>query len=183
MSQQPEWVFGYGSLMWNPGFPHIDAQSATLDGYHRAFCIYSHHHRGTHEQPGLVLGLDQGGQCQGMAFRVAPQAWEEVVAYLDERELIGYAYQTAQLPVTLADGKGVTVHTYVADRDHPHFAGDLGVADSAHLIEQAVGIAGTNRDYAVNVIRELESHGYPDVHLHELLETVTGSRLKNGRSE
>ncbi len=168
----PEWVFGYGSLMWNPGFPYVERHPATLEGYHRAFCIYSRHHRGTPEQPGLVLGLDRGGQCRGVAFRVAASAWQGVVDYLDERELIGYAYTPVQLPVSLDDSSRVIAHSYVADTDHPQFAGPLSGADSAHLINRAVGKAGSNRDYAVKLIEEMESHGFPDEHLHELLERV-----------
>ena len=85
--------------MWNPGFPYLERRPATLHGYHRAFCVYSHHYRGTPECPGLVLGLDQGGQCRGVAFRVAPEEWDGVVRYLDERELIGYAYTPVQVPI------------------------------------------------------------------------------------
>lgn len=169
---RPGWVFGYGSLMWNPGFPHAERRASTLPGFHRAFCIYSQHYRGTPERPGLVLGLDRGGECRGVAFRIAPSDWDEVIAYLDERELIGYAYQPNRLTVTFDDGATAMAHTYTADRTHTHFAGGLTVADSAKLILRAEGIAGTNRDYAIKVIQELESRAYLDVHLHELLERV-----------
>jgi cation transport protein ChaC len=179
----PEWVFGYGSLMWNPGFPHLERRPATLTGYHRAFCVYSHHYRGTPERPGLVLGLDEGGQCRGVAFRVAPEAWDGVVRYLDERELIGYAYTPVQVPIVFDGGSRAMAHTYIADRGHPQFAGKLASADSARLIAAAAGKAGSNRDYAVNLINELEAHGFPDVHLHELLEIVVSGRLKSPPGE
>jgi glutathione-specific gamma-glutamylcyclotransferase len=169
---KPEWVFGYGSLMWNPGFPFTERHDATLDGYHRSFCVYSHHYRGTAEQPGLVLGLHHSGQCRGIGFRIAGPDWDDVVNYLDERELIGYPYQPKQLPIALAEGPIVNAHTYVADPAHPQFAGQLSSADSARLINAATGIAGTNRDYAINLIDQLETHGYPDKHLHDLLDQV-----------
>lgn len=172
----PEWVFGYGSLMWNPGFDFIDRQPATLHGYHRAFCIYSHHYRGTPAQPGLVLGLTPGGACRGMAYRIAENTWADVVSYLDERELIGYAYRPARLAVRFDGDARADVHTYVADEHHPHYAGELPMADSAELIIRAEGASGSNRDYVVNVIRELETHGYPDPHLHELLALVRDTR-------
>ena len=93
------WVFGYGSLMWQPGFEHLEVRSALLRGYHRAFCVYSHHYRGTPGRPGLVLGLDRGGACRGLAFRVAKQNADAVMTYLDERELIGYAYLAKSVPI------------------------------------------------------------------------------------
>jgi cation transport protein ChaC len=166
------WVFGYGSLMWNPGFVFQERHKATLDGYHRAFCVYSHHYRGNAERPGLVLGLAEGGSCRGVAFRVAADDWAEVVAYLDERELIGYAYRPARLNVRLDDGTEVEVHTYVADRGHPHFAGRLDDDTAAALIGQAVGVSGSNRDYAAKLVRELESHGFHDDHLALLLARI-----------
>jgi len=171
-------VFGYGSLMWNPGFPYLQRRPATLHGYHRAFCVFSHHYRGTPERPGLVLGLDAGGQCRGVAFRVAAAEWDAVLQYLDERELIGYAYRPARVKIVFDGGMEVLAHTYVADPGHPQFAGRLHSADSARLIDAAEGKAGSNRDYAINLINELEAHGFPDVHLHELLETVVAGRVK-----
>ena len=169
--------------MWNPGFPYTERHPATLEGFHRAFCIYSQHHRGTPEQRGLVLGLDRGGQCRGVAFRVAASDWQGVVDYLDERELIGYAYQPIQLPVRLDDGTVAQAHTYVADTSHPQFAGGLNNADSASLINHAEGKAGSNRDYAIKLIEELESHGFPDKHLHELLERVARSEANEVSAE
>ena len=123
-----EWVFAYGSLMWNPGFAYTDRQPAMLDGFHRAFCIYSHHYRGTPAKPGLVLGLDKGGSCRGIALRFAPDTRDAVVAYLNERELIGYAYRPAIVTATLEAGQPVAAYTFVTDPTHPQYAGDLGPA-------------------------------------------------------
>ena len=166
------WVFGYGSLMWNPGFAYTERQPAILDGYHRAFCIYSHHYRGTAETPGLVLGLDTGGMCRGAAFRVAEADWPAVVTYLDERELIGYAYTPARVTLDLDDGRKVAARTYVADHHHDHYAGALDDHHTLRLILSAGGVSGSNADYAVNLIRELEAHGVSDPHQHNLLARV-----------
>ena len=137
----PEWIFGYGSLMWDPGFPHAEQLPAILEGYHRAFCVYSHHYRGTTKQPGLVLGLNLGGKCRGIAFRISNKSRREIITYLDERELIGYAYKPKHLPITLDDGTRVLAHTYIADQNHPRFAGKLSNGRAADLIISAKGTA------------------------------------------
>ncbi|WP_142849824.1 gamma-glutamylcyclotransferase [Telmatospirillum sp. J64-1] len=173
MSEGDLWVFGYGSLMWRPGFPYLDVQPAVLEGYHRAFCLYSRHYRGTAEKPGLVLGLTPGGHCQGAAFRVAADKADEVVDYLNERELGSYAYIALTLPVCLCrSGERVEAYTFVADPQHRQYAGNLGLERSAQIIMDAEGRAGLNRDYLINTVRELENHGVVDSHLHELLLEV-----------
>lgn len=168
------WVFGYGSLMWRPGFPHLEAASAVLDGYGRSFCIWSEHHRGTTERRGLVLGLAPAEDkcCEGRAFRVAEAAWAETAAYLEERELTGYAYRPGHLPVALPDGRTVRAHCFVADPSHPHFAKDIAADDAARIILGARGEAGLNRDYLINTVQALEVHGYREPELRALLERV-----------
>lgn len=167
------WVFGYGSLMWNPGFTALHSEPATLDGYQRRFCIYSTYYRGTPEHPGLVLGLAPGGSCPGIAFRVAPENAPAARDYLRERELIGYAYRETLLPVRLrASGRTVTCYTFVADPSHCQYAGDLGVERSAAIIMNAMGKGGLNRDYLINTVRELEAHGVCEEPLHDLLKEV-----------
>ncbi len=166
------WVFGYGSLMWNPGFPFTEQQPARLIGYHRAFCMYSHHHRGTRQTPGLVLGLDTGGQCPGVAFRVAPDDWPSTFTYLNERELVGnYAYVPKVVEVVLTTGT-VAALTYVANPDHPNYAGPLSVDTTVAVILQASGIGGRNRDYLIELVRKLESLGHHDPDLLTLLGRV-----------
>jgi len=164
-------VFGYGSLMWRPGFDYLEARPALLRGYHRAFCIYSSHYRGTPQHPGLVLGLDRGGSCRGLAFRVAPENIDWVTEYLNERELVSYAYQARTLPVD-AGGSRLRAYTFVADPSHRQYAGDLGLDRTAEIIMDAEGRAGLNRDYLINTVRQLESHGYFDRRLHGLLKEV-----------
>lgn len=165
------WVFGYGSLMWRPDFPYLEAKPATLDGYHRSFCVYSRYWRGTPERPGLVLGLTPGGICPGLVFRVAEDKRQAVVAYLDERELGSYAYVAKYLPVIVGD-RQIRAYGFVADEAHCHYAGDMALDVAARIIMEAQGVAGLNRDYLINTIRELESHGFVEPDLHALLRTV-----------
>jgi len=165
------WVFGYGSLMWRPGFAYQEVTPALLDGYHRSFCVYSRYWRGTPERPGLVLGLTPGGSCQGLAFRVAAADREDVVEYLNERELGVYAYIACDLPVDIG-ARRVEAYCFVADPQHRHYAGDLAVDAAAQIIMDAEGKAGLNRDYLINTVRQLEGHGHVEPSLHRLLNTV-----------
>ena len=160
MVNSPIWVFGYGSLMWNPGFQYTDAQIATLSGYHRSFCMRSIHHRGTVENPGLVLALDasNGTACNGMAYQVAGHLAEHVLTYLRERELISSAYLEAVLPIELRDGQQVDAVTYVIDTNHVQYCNGLSLEEQAEIITTAVGGRGPNEEYLHNTA----------VHLHEL---------------
>jgi len=97
------WVFGYGSLMWNPGFRFIERRRAVIHGYHRSLCMVSHMYRGTPDRPGLVLGLDIGGACHGIAFQVADEDWVETVNYLRAREQVTNMYHELVKPVRLAE--------------------------------------------------------------------------------
>jgi cation transport protein ChaC len=157
--------------MWRPGFPFREVLPAVLRGYHRSFCIFSHYYRGTPEEPGLVLGLAPGGQCHGLAFRVAEGDRAAVTAYLDERELVTYAYKATHLPVETAAGE-VLAYTFVADPGHPQYAGELDPARAAEIIIRAKGRAGLNREYLIETVRRLEKEGFPDEELHGLLRRV-----------
>lgn len=174
------WVFGYGSLMWNPGFPYAEARPATLRGFHRAFCIYSVHYRGTARQPGLVLGLDRGGVCHGLAFRLAPEMHAETLAYLRRRELIYGVYREAYVPVELArDHPGAPLRSvfalaYIAERAHPAYAGALALAREATLIRRSAGRSGTNLDYLLSTRRHLQSLGIQDARMDRLV-ALTGA--------
>jgi len=161
------WIFGYGSLMWRPGFPYEENCRARLYGFHRAFCIYSHVHRGTPEHPGLVLGLDKGGSCVGRAFRVAAENADAVVRYLDEREMVTAVYRPVMGRVRLA-GETVAARCYIADRTHSQYAGKLAVEEQALLIAGAVGQSGVNRDYALMTVDHLEEIGITDGPLHQV---------------
>ena len=162
------WVFGYGSLMWRPGFPHADTVPARLAGAHRSLCVYSWVHRGTQNRPGLVLGLDRGGACRGLAFRVAPGDWDAVVAYLRAREQVTAVYLEHARPVTLVgDGqeRRVTALTYVVDRRHAQYAGRLSHDDRVRIVRQGRGQSGPNADYVRNTVAHLEELGIHDAEL------------------
>jgi len=173
--QQGEfWVFGYGSLMWRPGFDFIEKAPAALIGAHRSLCIYSFHHRGTQENPGLVLGLDEGGACRGMAFRIAAEKSDATLAYLREREQVTDVYVEAMRPVSLLDGSGRELEAlcYIADRAHPQYAGRLPLERQAQLVRAAAGLSGTNIDYVLNTVRHLEEVGIHDVELMALAQRL-----------
>ena len=168
------WVFGYGSLLWNPEFPHVETVLARLDGYHRSFCMRSIHHRGTEAEPGLVLALDaaHGAQCQGLAFRVAPGAHGETLDILRERELISSAYVETILPVALDDGRAVDAVTYVIDPGHVQYCGGLPLTEQAEIIARAIGGRGPNRDYLFNTADHLTELGIEDGELSWLARVV-----------
>lgn len=156
------WVFGYGSLLWNPGFAVAERVRARLEGWRRGFCMRSIHYRGTPAAPGLVLALDRGGVCEGMALRAEPGTEAATLAYLQDRELMGSAYVERSLPVALADGRHVTALTYVIDPDHDMYCGALTLADQARIIATAAGDRGANRDYLWNTAAHLAEVGIHD---------------------
>lgn len=164
------WVFGYGSLMWRPGFAFAERAPARLRGLHRALCVYSHVHRGTPDCPGLVLGLDRGGSCRGMAFRVDRADWEETVAYLRAREQVTMVYRETSRQVDLEDGskRRVPALCYVVDRAHPQYAGDLPLEQKLRCVLTGVGRGGPNPEYVFNTLDHLEEMGISDPGLEEL---------------
>jgi cation transport protein ChaC len=169
------WVFGYGSLMWRPGFAFAERVPATLGGRRRAFCIYSVHHRGTYERPGLVLGLAPGGSTRGMAYRIAPADWADVYAYLIEREQPTETYIEARRRVRLADGRWVEAMVFLSDVQHPQWAGALSLERQAELIAGATGLSGRNVDYLRDLVEHLAEEGIHDRGMERLLEMVEGS--------
>lgn len=164
------WVFGYGSLMWRPGFEFIEQVPARLIGEHRALCVYSFVHRGTPEQPGLVLGLDRGGACRGIAFRVAKERREETVAYLRAREQVTSVYREVLRSVWLDNDarERVSALAYVVDRGHVQYAGRLSLADQLRHVRQGHGQSGANRDYVTSTVKAIEAQGFQDAPLHRL---------------
>lgn len=156
------WVFGYGSLMWRPGFAHIETARARLSGFRRSLCVYSWVHRGSRERPGLVLGLDRGGSCIALAFRVPGDLSGEVVDYLRERELVTNVYLEKRLSVRLADGADVTALCYVVDRGHEQYAGRLTPDEAAAIVSGGVGQSGRNEEYLTNTVEHLKALGIRD---------------------
>lgn len=179
-------MFGYGSLMWRPGFEFAEAVPARVEGWRRGFFIYSTHHRGTHARPGLVLALDRGGSCCGMAFRVPAGQSAETLAYLRAREQINGVYREQQLIARLEDGSGRSVEAvaYVAERCHPSYAGRLPLRSQVRLIRAAAGISGPNLHYLINTVRQLEQLGVREHELSRLM-ALAGPHLsrKTGHRE
>ena len=174
MDDRPLWVFGYGSLMWDPGFPVAERAIARLSDYERSFCMRSIHHRGTAERPGLVLALDAvpGEACEGIAFRVTDGAAEATLAYLRERELISYAYREERHQVTLRDGRQLAALTYVVDAAHPQYCGGLSLEAQAQIIARAHGGRGPNAEYLYNTAAHLDELGLADEHMAWLVDRV-----------
>lgn len=160
--------------MWRPGFAFLERVPAQLIGAHRALCVYSFVHRGTPEKPGLVLGLDRGGACRGIAFRVAGHLRDETIAYLREREQVTSVYREAVRSVWIETGERqrVSALCYVVDRGHEQYAGRLSLEQQAHLVRQGHGRSGANREYVLSTVDELESQGYRDSDLHRLAEML-----------
>jgi len=171
------WVFGYGSLIWRPGFDHLERLPARLTGAHRGLCVFSHVHRGTPEEPGLVLGLDLGGACRGIAYRVAASRRAETLAYLRAREQVTMVYrETVRSVALLGDPeRRVSAVCYMVDRGHPQYAGRLDLATQLHLVRQGHGQSGANRDYVLSTVNALEALGLYDRDLHLLAERLRGA--------
>jgi glutathione-specific gamma-glutamylcyclotransferase len=172
------WVFGYGSLMWRPGFDVLERVPARLMGLHRALCVFSFVHRGTPERPGLVLGLDRGGMCRGIAFRVAAAACEKTIAYLRGREQVTSVYLETVRRIELEDEarRQVRALCYIVDRGHVQYAGRLTIEESLHYVRQGHGRSGQNRDYVLETVRALETLGYRETDLHLLADRLKGGQ-------
>ena len=167
------WVFGYGSLIWNPGFAHVSAQQGLLRGAHRSLSVYSHDHRGTPQRPGLVFGLTRGGSCRGMAFEVTEADWTVVRTYLLAREKGNGVYREAMRPVRLADGRDVVGLTFVVDERHVQYAKGLGLEQQLAIVRGGFGDSGNNVDYVLNTVRHLTQMGIRDRQLMALAEMLT----------
>lgn len=174
---QDLWVFGYGSLMWRPGFEFEEAHVGCLEGYHRSLCIYSHVYRGTPECPGLVLGLDSEGSSMGRAFRVKAEDREKVIAYLREREQVTAVYLERYGQVRLMDGSDRMVEavTYVADQNHEQYAGKLSTDAQVNFVLQGHGKAGPNIDYVLNTVDHLMECEIDDPELFALAKKLRQS--------
>jgi cation transport protein ChaC len=170
LSKGDLWVFGYGSLMWRPGFEFIEQVPARLIGEHRALCVYSFVHRGTPQKPGLVLGLDRGGACRGVAFRVAEKHRAATVAYLRAREQVTSVYREVMRSVWLENEaqQRVSALVYVVDRGHAQYAGRLSLAEQLRHVQQGHGQSGANREYVLATVKAIEAEGFRDEQLHQL---------------
>ncbi len=183
------WIFAYGSLIWRPGFDYEEVRPARLWGWHRRLCVYSWHHRGTVETPGVVLGLDRGGSCRGLVYRVAASRRAATLAYLREREQVSPLehlpspiYREIVRPVRFEDGRGRTVEsrgpaalTYVVDRTHPQYTGAIDEESLLTLVRQGRGISGANPDYVVSTAEHLAALGMRDAVLDRLAARLADS--------
>lgn len=170
---QETWVFGYGSLLWNPGFAPAESLGARLADYHRSFCMLSIHHRGSEAEPGLVLALDHapGTVCDGVAFRLPEADTEAILADLRERELISSAYLEMTLPLDLADGRRIMALAYVVDRSHRQYC-RFDLERQARIIAFATGGRGPNVDYLTNTAEHLAGLGIQDPEMDWLVARV-----------
>jgi glutathione-specific gamma-glutamylcyclotransferase len=162
------WVFGYGSLMWNPGFAELERRPAMLYGSHRALCVHSWVHRGTYETPGLVLGLDRGGSCRGIALKASGAERDRIISYLRNRELVTNVYFEDWRRVDIGRGEHVEALTYIVDRSHTQYAGRLDDEEIAKIVRRGVGRAGPNLDYVLNTLAHLREEGIYDPHLEAI---------------
>ena len=180
------WVFAYGSLMWRPNFPFLEKVEARLLGAHRSLCVLSFVHRGTAERPGLVLGLDRGGACRGIAYKVSAQARAETIHYLRKREQVTSVYREVVRPIRLRfqTDRRVPALCYIVDRGHPQYAGRLSLDRQLHLVRQGHGVSGANRDYVIATVAALEQLGYRETELHRLAQLLRAqmSEIKAQRS-
>jgi len=163
------WVFGYGSVMWRPGFDYMERRAGRLHGYHRSLCVWSWFHRGSPDNPGLVLGLDVGGSCNGIAYRVAESGKAEAADYLYRRELVTDGYEAILRPVYLDDGP-VTALCFRANRAHPQYAGKLDHRHAADVVRRSTGNSGANPDYVASAVKQLHAMGIND----KALATING---------
>ena len=175
------WVFAYGSLLWNPLFPFVEARPATLRGKHRRFCLWSLASRGTTKSPGLVLGLDQGGTCHGVVYRLPAECAHTELALLWRREMVVGAYHPRWLRVR-AGTHALTALAFVVDRRHPQYAGKLALARQAEVLSRAAGAFGSSADYLERARVSLITHGIVDPYLEALALRVAAKRKQTALS-
>jgi cation transport protein ChaC len=170
------WVFAYGSLMWNPAFEFAEESLCKVEGWRRSFCFWTPYGRGTPELPGLMLGLEGGGSCEGIAYRLAPHQVRSELEILWNREMLSGVYQARWVPTRLRDGRTVTAVTFVVEPAHCQYCGDLSMERAAHHIAFAEGRRGACRDYLVNTAEHARSLGIHDPYIEEMMERVATLR-------
>ncbi|MBS0517995.1 MAG: gamma-glutamylcyclotransferase [Proteobacteria bacterium] len=170
------WVFAYGSLMWNPAIEYAEASPCLVEGLHRSFCFWTPMGRGTPELPGLMLALERGGQCEGIAYRIAPQHVRSELAIVWNREMLSGVYKPQWIPARLRDGRIVTAVAFEVDPDHCQYCGDLSMERKAHHIAFAEGRRGACRDYLANTAAHARALGIVDPYIEELMERVAQLR-------
>ena len=172
------WVFAYGSLMWNPAFEYAEVQQGRIEGWRRSFCFWTPMGRGTPELPGLMLALEDGGACEGIAYRLSPELVRSELGILWNREMLAGLYQARWVPAQLRDGRIVKAVTFVVDPDHCQYCGDLPLDRAAHHIAFAEGRRGACRDYLTNTAEHARSLGISDPYLEEMVARVARLRAE-----
>ncbi len=170
------WVFAYGSLMWNPAIEFTEATPCSIEGWRRSFCFWVPLGRGTPELPGLMLALEGGGACEGIAYRLAPHQVHSELGILWNREMLSGVYQPRWVPAVLRDGRTVMAITFVVDPQHCQYCGDLPIERTAHHIAFAEGRRGPCRDYLANTVEHARSLGIHDPYIEELVVRVADLR-------
>lgn len=173
------WIFAYGSLMWNPALDYAEVQPCTLDGWRRSFCFWTPMGRGTPELPGLMLALADGGQCEGIAYRLSPEVARQELGLLWNREMLAGVYRPRWVPTKLRDGRTVSAVTFVVETGHCQYCGDLPIERAAYHIAFAEGRRGACREYLTNTAEHARSLGIHDPYLEELVTRV--ARLREGQ--
>lgn len=158
--------------MWQPGFPYAECCPALLEGYHRSLCLLSHRYRGTPEKPGLVLGLDHGGCCKGQAFLLHDKDVADVMAYLDNREMITNAYAPAYLYVALDDGRSARAYNFIVRNDHPQYTGPISCEEAARFVIQGHGERGSALEYLKNTLDHLTDTGIVEPELQMIYDAA-----------
>jgi cation transport protein ChaC len=175
------WVFGYGSLMWSPGFRHGEKRLARVHGYHRALCILSTRYRGTQRKPGLVMGLCRGGSCWGMAFRVPAADVRRCLRRLWSREMTRRVYRPRLVPVRARGGRSLRALAFIADPGHPAYVRELDLHGRAQLVAQGIGQRGPCVDYIRNTLDHMHALGVRDPHLERVLQAALSLKGKPRR--
>ena len=170
------WVFGYGSLMWNPAMEFAEEAPARVEGWRRSFCFWTPLGRGTPEMPGLMLALEPGGGCDGIAYRLTPEQVQSELAILWNREMLSGIYEARWVPAKLRDGRGVTAVTFVVDSGHCQYCGDLSLERAAHHIAFAEGRRGASREYLANTASHARALGIHDAYIEDMVERVSALR-------
>jgi len=173
------WVFGYGSLIWRPDFDYQQRARALLHGAHRRLCVFSHVHRGTVEKPGLVIGLDRGGSCHGVAYRIRDDLVEKTKAALRAREQVTMVYLERMRPVRLLDGSAATVNAicFLVDRQHPQYTGEISFKEQVELVRRGEGRSGPNVEYLSNTVAHMRELGIRDQRLEAIDDAVRGGQV------
>ncbi|MEO0991716.1 MAG: gamma-glutamylcyclotransferase [Pseudomonadota bacterium] len=171
------WVFAYGSLIWDPAVVVEEYRFGTLAGWHRSFCMTIEGGRGTHEQPGLMAALDEGGTCDGVAFRIAANLVDRETEFMWRREMFSGSYRPVFLPVATPQG-AVEALSFVMDRSNRRYTPELSVNETARIIAVAEGRLGTNFDYLDSLVRHLDELGIQDDTMHRLHVCARGYVLQ-----